>query len=107
MKVAALIVCFVAGALALAPTPPKTPRQIRPGPDDKAGEALFLTPYIESGDFQTGQALAKVVDPLDGVGAEAFESYSGFITTNAGTNSNMYFWFCPSMVFYGAFKEKT
>ena len=34
-----------------------------------AGLPLYLTPYIESGDIETGRQLAKVVDPLDGLTA--------------------------------------
>jgi hypothetical protein len=31
------------------------------------GESLYLSPYIESGDIETGQRLAEVVDPLPGI----------------------------------------
>ena len=61
-------------------------------------EPLFLTPYLMSGDYETAQRLAYVSDPLKGVGVLPFESYSGYITTNETTNSNIFFWFFPATV---------
>ena len=61
-----------------------------------AGEPLYLTPYIESGDIATGAALSQVVDPLDGIENDPFESYSGFITVRPETDSHMFFWFVPA-----------
>ena len=61
-------------------------------------EPLFLTPYIMSGDYITAQQLANVTAPLDGVGVLPFESYSGYITINNSTNSNIFFWFFPATV---------
>jgi len=61
------------------------------------GETLYLTPYIQSGDIQTGRDLSKVVDPIPGVEEYNIESYSGFLTVNPATNNNMFFWFFPAM----------
>ena len=60
------------------------------------GEPLYLTPYIDSGDIETGRQLSAVVDPLDGIENDPFESYSGFITVRP--DSHMFFWFTPAMV---------
>lgn len=64
-----------------------------------AGSPLYLTPYIESGDIETGRELARVTEPLDGLAAdEAVESFAGFFTVRKETNSNMFFWFFPATV---------
>ena len=65
---------------------------------NQGAEPLFLTPYLMSGDYETAQRLAYVSDPLKGVGVLPFESYSGYITTNETTNSNIFFWFFPATV---------
>jgi vitellogenic carboxypeptidase-like protein len=58
-----------------------------------------LTPYIESGQIEDGQAEAKVTLNLDGLtDGEQPESYSGFITVDAALDSNMFFWFFPATV---------
>ena len=62
------------------------------------GEPLYLTPYIHSGNIELGRELARVVGPMEGIDIAKIESYSGFITTNAETESNMFFWFFPAMV---------
>ena len=62
------------------------------------GEPLYLTPYIESGDIETGAQLSQVVDPLDGIENDPFESYAGFITVRPETDSHMFFWFTPATV---------
>ena len=62
------------------------------------GEPLYLTPYIQSGDVELGRELARVVEPMEGIEVAELESYSGFITTNASTESNMFFWFFPATV---------
>ena len=62
------------------------------------GETLYLTPYIEAGDIENARELARVVDPLPGVDTDAPESYSGYLTVNDATNSNMFFWFFPAAV---------
>ena len=60
---------------------------------------MYLTPYIESGDIETGQKMSKVTAPLSGLNpGEQPESYSGFITVDKSHNSNMFFWFFPATV---------
>ena len=62
-------------------------------------EPLYLTPYIESGNIEEGQNLAKITEPLDGLKAgEQPEMYSGFLTVNPRYDSNMFFWFIPATV---------
>lgn len=64
-----------------------------------AGEALYLTPYIESGRIAEGKELSRVVAPLDGLpSSQVVESYSGFLTVNKNTDSNIFFWFFPATV---------
>ena len=59
--------------------------------DHDVGEALFLTPYIERGDLEEGAKLATVDHVMQSV-----KSFSGFLTVNATTNSNLFFWFFPA-----------
>ncbi|KAH9368031.1 hypothetical protein HPB48_022297 [Haemaphysalis longicornis] len=60
-----------------------------------ADEALFLTPLILSGQLEEAKALSEVCAlPAD----VEVPSYSGFITVNAEFNSNLFFWFVPSLV---------
>lgn len=81
--------------LAYRPLQPQNYKQ-RPVVGD-AGSALFLTPYIESGDIETARELARVVEPLDGLDAgDVVESYAGFFTVTKATDSNMFFWFIPA-----------
>ena len=40
---------------------------------------------------------------MEGIDIADLESYSGFITTNASTESNMFFWFFPATVSNGCF----
>ncbi|KPM02169.1 serine carboxypeptidase CPVL-like protein [Sarcoptes scabiei] len=49
---------------------------------------LFLTPYIERGDYWEGRVASEVTNLHVDV-----ESYSGFITVNKTYDSNMFFWF--------------
>ncbi|GAB0086161.1 hypothetical protein DMENIID0001_001600 [Sergentomyia squamirostris] len=53
------------------------------------GEALFLTPYIQSSDIETALVLAFVRHPR----MEHLISYSGFLTVDERYNSNLFFWF--------------
>ncbi|CAH0391116.1 unnamed protein product [Bemisia tabaci] len=50
-------------------------------------DALFLTPYIEKGQIEKGQELAKVPPLLKNV-----ESFAGYLTVNKTYNSNLFFW---------------
>jgi vitellogenic carboxypeptidase-like protein len=61
--------------------------------DADPGQPLFLTPYIEKGQIDQAQQLAKV-GPLNGT---SVVSYAGFLTVNKTYNSNLYFWFFPSV----------
>jgi vitellogenic carboxypeptidase-like protein len=90
----ALLLLLAQGILGEFPMQPKAVNQ-RAIQED-VGETLYLTPYIQSGDIANGQQMAKVVDPLPGIESSGLESYSGFITTNPATNSNMFFWFFPA-----------
>ncbi|RWS24146.1 uncharacterized protein B4U80_08132, partial [Leptotrombidium deliense] len=60
---------------------------------DDFGEALFLTPLIESGDLEKGKQLSRVCDKHFECGGE---SYSGYLTVNQTFNSNLFFWFFKS-----------
>nr|CAD7269743.1 unnamed protein product [Timema shepardi] len=65
-----------------------------PVPED-VGEALILTPYIQSGDVDMARKLAKVSEePFAGL----VTSYSGYLTVNPDLNSNLFFWFFPAEV---------
>ncbi|KAE8573190.1 venom serine carboxypeptidase-like [Halyomorpha halys] len=68
---------------------PKT----RSFPTNGEVEPLFLTPYIEGGKINEGQAAAKVLLPGSNI-----TSYSGYLTVNKTFNSNLFFWFFPSEI---------
>ncbi|XP_062574223.1 probable serine carboxypeptidase CPVL isoform X2 [Saccostrea cucullata] len=70
--------------------PDKYPPMLQNGIDP--GSPLFLTPYVDKGQFDMAQKLSRV-GPLDGTN---LESFSGFFTVNKTTNSNMFFWFFPA-----------
>ncbi len=55
-----------------------------------AGDALYLTPYIDSGRIEEGRA-AAAVKGLPGAGDHG--GFSGFLTVNSTTNSNTFFWY--------------
>ncbi|XP_049879513.1 venom serine carboxypeptidase-like [Pectinophora gossypiella] len=57
----------------------------------RAGDPLFLTPYLERGDIDLARNLSRV--PLtDKIG---FPSYAGFFTVDEDYSSNQYFWYFP------------
>lgn len=56
------------------------------------GKPLFLSPYIEKGDIQTGRRLS-LVQELKGTDVK---SYSGYLTVNKTYDSNLFFWFFPA-----------
>ncbi|GAB0089657.1 hypothetical protein DMENIID0001_042360 [Sergentomyia squamirostris] len=60
-----------------------------PNNTEGMGEALFLTPYIQSSDIETALDLALVRHPR----MEHITSYSGFLTVDERYNSNLFFWF--------------
>ena len=86
-EVAGILLCLVLKAFVTVESSNKTIN----GP-------LMLTPFIENGDLETGRQRARVKDPIDGIGALPFESYSGYITVNESLGSNMFFWFFQAMV---------
>uniref|UniRef100_A0A023GNB6 Carboxypeptidase n=1 Tax=Amblyomma triste TaxID=251400 RepID=A0A023GNB6_AMBTT len=61
---------------------------------DDVGETLFLTPLIEAGKLDEAKSLSKV-GPI-GADHEVL-TYAGYITLNKQFNSNLFFWFAPSM----------
>lgn len=69
---------------------PRPKRESHPN-NAGVGEPLFLTPYIEAGKIQEGQAAAQVRFPFTNI-----TSYSGYITINETFKSNFFFWFFPS-----------
>ncbi|CAH1392269.1 unnamed protein product [Nezara viridula] len=82
--------CSISGYVSYALLNPYP--EIRSTPfNGDAGEPLFLTPYIEGGKIQEGQAAAEVKLPGTNV-----ISYSGYLTVNKTFNSNLFFWFFPS-----------
>lgn len=57
---------------------------------------LFLTPLIESNQIEKALQCSKVADLMkDG---PSIASYAGFLTVNKTYNSNLFFYFFPSMV---------
>ncbi|KAM3957843.1 venom serine carboxypeptidase-like [Aphomia sociella] len=59
-----------------------------------AGEPLFLTPYVESGNITEGKRLARV--PF--TESLRIKSYAGYFTVNKKYDSNQFFWYFPAMV---------
>ncbi|EEC04461.1 serine carboxypeptidase, putative [Ixodes scapularis] len=61
---------------------------------DDVGDQLYLTPLIESGDLQAAKLSSRVgyLGPVNDV-----LSYSGFITVDKYSGSNLFFWFFPAM----------
>merc|ERR1711970_610147 len=78
------------------PLRPQTKRTFPKTREEDVGSPLFLTPYIDSGDVETGRAMARVdTTMLQGLD-EDIESYSGFLTVDAPNQGNMFFWFFPA-----------
>lgn len=62
--------------------------------DSASEKALFLTPLIEEGLFDEAKAKSRVGP----IGADVeVPGYTGFITVNKQFNSNLFFWFVPSL----------
>ncbi|KAJ0173345.1 hypothetical protein K1T71_011521 [Dendrolimus kikuchii] len=59
-----------------------------------AGEPLYLTPYIESGNITEGRRLARV--PF--TESLRIKSYAGYFTVDKTYNSNQFFWYFPAMI---------
>lgn len=62
--------------------------------DASPGETLYLTPLINEGNLEEAKNLCKVGNiPAD----VQVPSYAGYITVNQQLNSNLFFWFVPSL----------
>ena len=73
------------------PLRPQSRRSYPKTREEDVGSPLYLTPYIESGDVETGREMARVdTTMLQGLD-EDMESYSGFITADKANNGNMFF----------------
>lgn len=62
---------------------------------EDVGEPLYLTPLINKNEVQVARDKARVYLPITGTNVE---SYSGFLTVNEETNSNLFFWFISAAV---------
>lgn len=58
------------------------------------GKPLFLTPFLQNDEIEMAKNYSRVRDLP---GAEDLESYSGYLTVNEEFNSNLFFWFFPSV----------
>lgn len=56
------------------------------------GEPIFLTEYIEKGQFD----LAKNLSSVNHDDMKWLTSFAGYLTVNKEFNSNMFFWFFPA-----------
>lgn len=57
-----------------------------------AGDAVFLTEYIEKGQYE----LAKNLSLVNHNDMKWLTSYAGYLTVNKNYSSNMFFWFFPA-----------
>lgn len=57
------------------------------------GDPLFITPLLEQG--KNVKEIQKMA-AIDLVDLKDFPGYSGFLTVNKTTGSNMFFWFFPA-----------
>jgi len=90
------LVGTIAISQAYRPLQPQVKREF-PVPDaELVGSELYLTPYIESGDVETGRQMAMVDSSKLQNMNEDVESYSGFLTVDKLNNGNMFFWFFPA-----------
>jgi len=91
-----LCVMLVVVSQGYRPLRPQVKRSFPKAKVEDVGSPLFLTPYIESGDVETGREMARVDSSLlEGLNDDV-ESYSGFITADKANNGNMFFWFFPA-----------
>lgn len=82
-----LLVCALAQAVVSA--------SVSGGQSDPCvDKPLFLTKFIQDGRLHEAKQLAKV-GVLNGANVP---SYSGFLTVNKTTESNLFFWFFPALV---------
>jgi len=91
-----LVTFLVSSSQAYRPLQPQVHKQFAPVSEEAVGSPLYLTPYIESGDVETGREMSKVDNSmLQGLN-EDVESYSGFLTVDKANEGNMFFWFFPA-----------
>ena len=97
MKLLAVVcVTLVVVSQGYQPLQPQIKRTFPKARAEDVGEPLFLTPYVDSGDVETGRQMARVDSTLlEGID-EDIESYSGFLTADKANNGNMFFWFFPA-----------
>lgn len=63
--------------------------------DNNVGDTLYLTPLINKGRLHEAKKLSKVgYIPAD----REVTGFSGYLTVNPEYNSNLFFWFVPSLV---------
>lgn len=67
----------------------------QPNSQSPSTKPLLLSPYIRSNKIDEAQKAARVENLPN---APKILSYSGYITVNEKTNSNLFFWFFPSKV---------
>merc|ERR1712198_604521 len=91
-----LLLALVSLALAYRPLRPQPKRHYPKHNVEDVGEPLYLTPYIESGELETGRNLARVDSSLLEGSLSEIESYSGVITADKPNRGNMFFWFFPA-----------
>ncbi|XP_065203924.1 vitellogenic carboxypeptidase-like [Planococcus citri] len=63
-----------------------------PSAEQEDPEALFLTPYIENDLIEEAITESRVNEPFS-----SYESYSGFLTTNNTTETNLFMWYFPCL----------
>merc|ERR1712121_295175 len=91
-----LLLALLGSTQAYRPLQPQVKR-VFPVPDPElVGSELYLTPYIESGDVETGRQMAMVESSKLQNMNEDVESYAGFLTVDKPNNGNMFFWFFPA-----------
>lgn len=78
--------------------PPPERREFPEVDEETVGTELYLTPYIDSGDLETGRTMARVDSTLLQGMNEDIESYSGFLTVDKPNRGNMFFWFFPAEI---------
>lgn len=59
---------------------------------------LFLTPLIEANKLEQALQCSKITANFVKTSTASIPSYSGFLTVNKEYNSNLFFYFFPSMV---------
>lgn len=65
--------------------------------DESAGDALYLTPLINSGQLNEARSRSQT-GRIGGDELDYVLGYSGYLTVNRELNSNLFFWFIPALV---------